>query len=176
MTAPHAIAPRLIACSYTHPHARLLLRRLHHEQHELYGFADDPDDTPASDYTPPSGLFIVATLDTTPVACGGWRRRDAITAEIKRMYTLPALRGYGLGSQVLRHLENDARRAGFQNMLLETGRDNYQALRLYATSGYTPTSPYITGRNPVINRALRKSLIHAGEEAPLQHHQGLWQS
>ena len=176
MTTPHTVSARLIACPYTHPHARMLLHRLHKEQHELYGFADDPDDTPASDYAPPNGLFIVATLDTTPVACGGWRRRGAITAEIKRMYTLPDLRGHGLGLQVLRRLEDDARRAGIQHMLLETGRDNYQALRLYSTSGYTPTSPYVTGRNPVINRALRKSLIHGGEEASLQHDPRLWTS
>lgn len=158
MTTAHTVSPGLIACPYTHPHARMLLHHLHQEQHGLYGFADDPDDTPASDYNPPNGLFVIATLDTAPVACGGWRRRDAITAEIKRMYTLPALRGHGLGYQVLRHLELDARRAGIQHMLLETGRDNDQALRLYTASGYTATSPYVTGRNPVINRALRKSL------------------
>lgn len=62
----------------------------------LYGFADDPS------ATPPDGLFLLArTANREPAGCGGWRRLDEQTAEIKRMYLRPATRGLSLGRRIL---------------------------------------------------------------------------
>jgi GNAT superfamily N-acetyltransferase len=158
MTLADTARRSLTARPYTHPDVQQLVRRLHEEQLSAYGFADDPTDTPPADYLPPHGLFIVVTIDGAPVACGGWRHHDPVTGEIKRMYAVPQLRGHGLGYLVIRHLEDDARAAGIQRMLLETGRDNDRALRLYTRCGYTAINSYMPGRDPQINRALCKSL------------------
>ncbi|MEU3862630.1 hypothetical protein AB0F03_35835 [Streptomyces sp. NPDC028722] len=45
---------------------------------------------------------------------------------------------------------------GPTEILLETGIRNVAALGLYAASGYEPIRSYVPGRNPEINRALRK--------------------
>ena len=54
---------------------------------------------------PGAGAFVVATSDGEPVACGGVQRLEPGVAEIKRMWVHPGWRGAGLGSRLLRHLE-----------------------------------------------------------------------
>lgn len=151
--------PSLETAAYDHPDSRDLLNCLYAEQLEMYGFADPPEDTAADDYCSPGGLFLVAYRHPrSPVGCGGWRRTDDCTAEIKRMYVRREARGQGLGRRLLLALERDAAAAGIRFMLLETGRDNLAAQQLYSTAGYRPIPAYRPGRNPEVNRALCKSL------------------
>ncbi|MEV8062372.1 GNAT family N-acetyltransferase, partial [Streptomyces antimycoticus] len=67
-------------------------------------------------------------------------------------------RGQSLGRELLLRLETDARLRGYTHMQLETGVANVAALALYRQSGYLPITPYRPGRDPQINRALRKAL------------------
>ncbi|MBM0201996.1 GNAT family N-acetyltransferase [Micromonospora sp. STR1s_5] len=163
VTAPGP--PHLRPRPYTDPDAQSLLYHLHTEQLALYGFADRIDDTPADDFDPPAGLFLVAYVDRQPVACGGWRRITPDQAEVKRMFVHPDLRGLGLGKRLLRQLEQDVLAAGLRAVRLETGRHNHHALRLYTAAGYEITAPYVPGRDPAINRALWKRL-----EPPAHRH------
>jgi GNAT superfamily N-acetyltransferase len=87
---------------------------------------------------PGSGLFLVATLDDTPVACGAYRRLGEDTAEVKRMYVAPQTRGLKLGAAILSELEAHAIRAGIERMVLETGPLQHEALGLYDSFGYRP--------------------------------------
>ncbi|MFF4409532.1 GNAT family N-acetyltransferase [Streptomyces sp. NPDC001404] len=160
---PQHPAPTLFNRPYNHPCARTLLEDLHAEQLALYGFADRYTDTPAAEFAPPHGTFVVAFLDSRAIACGGCRRYDSHTAEIKRMYVVPHARGQGIGRIILGRLEQHAIDTGATVMLLETGRDNDSALALYTAAGYTPIPPYTPGRNPVINRALHKQLASPGD-------------
>jgi GNAT superfamily N-acetyltransferase len=149
----------LTAVSYSSPDARRLAQALHREQHATYGFADDPAGTPAGEFEAPHGTFLIAAADGGPaVACGGWRTAGPGTAEIKRMYVGPAVRGHGLGRRVLEALENDAVRHGMTQMILETGARNHVALSLYAACGYTRVPSYVAGRDPDVNRAMQKAL------------------
>jgi len=149
----------LTAVSYTSPDARRLTQALRREQLRMYGFADDPADTPAGEFTAPHGAFLIASADGGPaLACGGWRTAGTETAEIKRMYVHPALRGRGLGRRILEALEEDAASHGMAHVILETGVRNRAALSLYATCGYAPVKSYVEGRNPDVNRAMRKAL------------------
>ena len=109
----------------------------------MYGFADDPADTPADDYTPSHGLFLLSRNASGQAAgCGGWRLLDPRTAEIKRMYVRPDARGKSLGRQILLRLEADAQLHGVTHMQLETGVANLAALSLYRSHGYQPAKPY----------------------------------
>ncbi|MGW3308240.1 GNAT family N-acetyltransferase [Streptomyces sp. NPDC001073] len=136
-----------------------LLRQFQAAQTEIYGYADDPNDTPAASYDPPIGLFLLARDDSrSPVGCGGWRRFDATTGEIKRMYVHPDARRHALGGQLLHELEDHARQLGLTHMQLETGVANTAALALYRSQGYHPIAAYRLGRNAAINHALREAL------------------
>ncbi|MFE1145681.1 GNAT family N-acetyltransferase [Streptomyces albidoflavus] len=157
--APDSVVMALTSASYDSPVARELTRALHAEQMGLYSRADDPEATQPAEFTSPQGAFFVVTgPGGTAMACGGWRTAAQATAEIKRMYVTPAARGHGLGRQILAALESDARRHGMRQVILETGVANTAALALYASRGYTPTASYVAGRDPHINRALRKLL------------------
>jgi GNAT superfamily N-acetyltransferase len=144
---------------YDDPSVQPLLLQLHVAQVQMYGFADDPADTPADGYTPPDGLFLLGRDASGQAAgCGGWRLLGPRTAEIKRMYVCPDARGKSLGRQILLRLEADAQLRGVAPMQLETGVANLAALRLYHLHGYQPIEPYRPGRNPAVNRALRRTL------------------
>ncbi len=66
------------------------------------------------------GTMVVAELDDEPVALGGYRRNDATTAEIQRMYVDRSARGIRVGAAIIAELESAARRQGVRRLLLET--------------------------------------------------------
>ncbi|GGP08471.1 GNAT family N-acetyltransferase [Nonomuraea glycinis] len=149
----------LHARSYDHPDSSLLVRALFDDQVERYGYAD-PFEADAAYYAPPDGLFLVGYHDEVPVTCGGYRPFSGRLGivEIKKMYTVPHLRGLGLGERIITALERQAMLDGVQRSILETGVRNTAALALYARMGYQPTERYMDNRDPAINRAFIKDL------------------
>lgn len=91
---------------------------------------------------PPHGAFLVARLDGDAVACGGIKRYDEATAEVKRMYTAPAGRRRGIARALLTRLEDEARALGYSMIRLETGTAQPEAMRLYESMGYEPIDNY----------------------------------
>jgi len=83
-----------------------------------------------------NGAFLVAYLDNVPVGCGAVRRLDASTAELKRMYVDPSVRGHGIGQALVKALEREARLLGVTRIVLETGTRLTRAVKLYETMGY----------------------------------------
>jgi len=95
---------------------------------------------------PPSGSFIVAISDGRPVACGGVQtiqseQRSSI-GEIKRMWVDDAWRGAGLGSRLLRHLEDAARDLGHGVVRLDTNAALGEAIAMYERAGYASIERY----------------------------------
>jgi GNAT superfamily N-acetyltransferase len=82
------------------------------------------------------GGFFVAYISGKPVGCGAVRRIESAVIEIKRMYVAPEARGRGVGRQVLRELEAEARRLGATRLVLETGPRQPEALALYSRAGF----------------------------------------
>jgi GNAT superfamily N-acetyltransferase len=82
------------------------------------------------------GAFVVAYLDDVAVGCGAVRRLDEATAELKRMYVAPSLRGRGIGRALVEALESEARRLGMTSVVLETGTRLAPAIQLYEAMGY----------------------------------------
>jgi GNAT superfamily N-acetyltransferase len=83
------------------------------------------------------GLFIIARLDGKAVGCGALRRLDDSTAEVKRMYVDPDVRGRGVARTVLDHLTDAALRMGVGRLVLETGVHQAAAISLYTKAGFT---------------------------------------
>ena len=146
-------------CSPSSPDAARLLRALHDEQVDRYGFAD-PVELDAWQYTPPHGMFVVVRHGTVPVGCAGyrWFDRAARTIEVKRLYVVPASRGQGIGQALLSRLERHAIAAGAHRAILETGVRNTAAIELFTRAGYRPVDRYVADRDPQINRAYARSL------------------
>lgn len=89
---------------------------------------------------PPSGAdiaaFLVASNAGVPVGCGALRSLTERSGEIKRMYVVPGSRGSGVAVAVLRALESHARGLGWQELRLETGDRQPDAIRFYEREGY----------------------------------------
>lgn len=131
---------RIEVTSYDHPDAVALIAEVQQEYVVRYGDVDGTPVDPA-EFAPPRGLFLVAYVDGTPAACGGWRAHGA-DAELKRMYVSPAFRGRGLARAVLEALERTAAEAGFARVILETGQRQPEAIALYRSSGYEPVPSF----------------------------------
>jgi putative acetyltransferase len=84
------------------------------------------------------GAFVIAYLDGVAAGCGAVRRIDASTAELKRMYVVPGVRGHGVGKTIVESLEHEARQLGVARVVLETGTRLAAAISLYRRMGYAP--------------------------------------
>jgi GNAT superfamily N-acetyltransferase len=131
-----------------HPDAVLLIEEVQQEYVVRYGGRDN---TPLDheELEPPRGAFFVGYRDDEPVMTGAWRFRGDVDvldarrpAEVKRMYVVPSARRAGLARVMLAHLEETARAAGADAMILETGTAQPEAVALYESAGYQPVEPF----------------------------------
>jgi DNA-binding MarR family transcriptional regulator len=106
--------------------------------------------------TPPAGVFMLARLEGGPVGCGGLKRVDATTGEIKRVWTAPSARGLGAASRIVRTLEAAAREMGLTAVRLDTNRALTEAHRLYRKEGYREVERF--GDNPYAHHWFAKAL------------------
>jgi GNAT superfamily N-acetyltransferase len=100
---------------------------------------------PVSDeeFVPPHGLFLVVRDErSAAVGCGSLRLLDPDTAEIKRMYLSPALRGRGAGWALLQALESAAVDLGATRGVLDTNETLTSALALYRAAGWREVERY----------------------------------
>lgn len=79
---------------------------------------------------------FVAREDGTAVACGALRRHADGVGEVKRMYTVPARQGAGVGGRILERIESVARAEGLRELVLETGNRHPAAWRVYERGGF----------------------------------------
>lgn len=80
----------------------------------------------------------------TLVGCGALRELDHTHGEIKSMRTAHAHLRRGVGSVVLRHILNEARRRGYRRVSLETSSMEVfiPARALYARFGFVECGPF----------------------------------
>jgi GNAT superfamily N-acetyltransferase len=79
---------------------------------------------------------IVVYWDNKPVACSCFKKYDANTIEIKRMFVAPDARGKGLAQIMLLELEAWAMSQGFSVSVLETLYKQEAAIGMYQKAGY----------------------------------------
>ena len=85
---------------------------------------------------------IVAFEDGRAAGCGAMKDFAPGAMEIKRMYTLPELRGRGIASRVLAELEAWAAELSYERCVLETGKRQPEAIGLYTGKGYQSIPNY----------------------------------
>lgn len=79
---------------------------------------------------------VVAYMDIAPGGCGAIKPYSSDSAEIKRMFVKPAMRGLGIAAAVLKELEKWAAELGYTSCILETGKKQTEAIGLYRKAGY----------------------------------------
>ena len=91
---------------------------------------------------PPRGVFVVASADGEPLACGAIKPITRRVGYLKRRWVADSVRGLGFGRRILSALESEARALGFKTLRLETNRALTEAIRLYERSGYIEVAPF----------------------------------
>lgn len=79
---------------------------------------------------------VVAYDNELPVGCGAIKKYNEHTMEIKRMYVAVNRRGQGIASTILKELELWAIELSYKKCLLETGKNQPEAIALYKKNGY----------------------------------------
>jgi DNA-binding MarR family transcriptional regulator len=139
------------------PAARDVVGRYFAEIGRRFGFdAAGESDKDMKLLVPPSGVFAVALSDGEPVACGGLQAIAPGVAELKRMWVHDDWRGAGLGSRLLRHLEDQARALGHRRVRLDTNGALTEAIGMYQRSGYRTIERY--NDNPWATHFFEKDL------------------
>ncbi|MCW2815318.1 MAG: PadR family transcriptional regulator [Nocardioides sp.] len=105
---------------------------------------------------PPLDTLTVATSDGVPVACGGVQSIGPDVDEVKRMWVDPTWRGAGLGSRLLRHLEDVVRGRGRGVVRLDTNGTLEEAIAMYERAGYRRIERY--NDNPYAELFFEKTL------------------
>ncbi len=98
---------------------------------------------------------VLAYDGDNPVGCGAIKPYGVSTMEVKRMYVLPGKRGKGIATAILTELENWSRELSCGKCILETGKRQPEAARLYKKNGYRVIPNY--GQNAeAVNRVCFK--------------------
>jgi DNA-binding MarR family transcriptional regulator/predicted GNAT family N-acyltransferase len=108
------------------------------------------------DLRPPRGVFLVASLDAEPVACGALKRLAPRIGSLKRMWVADAARGLGIGRRMLEALERAARQLGMTVLRLETNKALREAIALYTSAGFREVAPF--NDDPYANHWFEKRL------------------
>jgi len=85
---------------------------------------------------------LLAYENDVAVGCGAIREFDSNSMEVKRMYTLPEHRGKGIANKILSELEYWTGELGYKTCVLETGKRQPEAIKLYEKHGYKQIANY----------------------------------
>ena len=106
-------------------------------------------------------LFVARNEAGTHVGMGALKQHDTELGEIKRMYTLPVVRGQRVGAQLLQSIEGLAREKGLKRLVLETGEaPGFEpAWRVYERSGYQVCGAVLDYPDSGYSRFYEKKLV-----------------
>ena len=99
---------------------------------------------PGSALAHPSITFFTAREAGKLFGIGALKELGAREGEIKSMRVAPEAVGKGIGHRLLEAITAEARRRGYDRLLLETGTtaDFEAANRLYDRAGFVPSEPF----------------------------------
>jgi GNAT superfamily N-acetyltransferase len=101
---------------------------------------------------------IVCYQNEQAIGCGAFKEFDANAVEIKRMFVLPQHRGQAVGFSILKELETWAGELNYRQCILETGKKQPEAIRLYQKAGYTVIDNYGQYKNVENSVCMKKEI------------------
>lgn len=144
--------------AYDSAAAHALIEELQEEYVVRYGGRDETPTDPQQ-FTSPQGRFLLVRVQGEPAGCAGLRRRDDCCVEVKRMFVRAPHRGTGLASWLLARVEEQARRLGYRRILMESGLQQPEAMRLYEKNGYALIPGFGFYADSPENRCYAKDLV-----------------
>jgi GNAT superfamily N-acetyltransferase len=87
-------------------------------------------------YFPPTGCFLLATVDGQAAGCVALKAGDYKAGELKRMFVHPHFRGQKIGVQLVESLFQKARFFGYERVMLDSHRSMTKAHEIYRNLGF----------------------------------------
>jgi GNAT superfamily N-acetyltransferase len=135
------IGLEFVSATHDDPLAQPLLAELAVEYAQRYGGTPDAHlawlPVPVDELAPPDGGLLIGVVGDVPVTGGAFRRYDADTAELKRIWTDRTRRRRGYARALLAALEAEIAARGYRRLYLITGNRQPEAEALYDSTGYT---------------------------------------
>lgn len=112
--------------------------------HQFHAYFDHPDLDQdllniEEHYMRSGGDFLILELDQQVIGMGGLKRKNADTAEIKRLRIRSDHQQRGYGKRMLMELEQAAKNLGYKQIVLDTTIHQIPAQKLFVKCGYVET-------------------------------------
>lgn len=106
-------------------------------------------------------VFVARDATGRFVGMGSLKVHDSEVGEVKRMYTLPEVRGQRVGSVLLQRIESLAREKGLKRLVLETGEaPGFEpAWRVYERGGFEVCGAVLDYPDSGYSRFYEKKLV-----------------
>ncbi len=121
---------------------------------------------PIEEFAAPAGAMLIGLRDGQPVTGGAFRRFDAETAELKRIWTDSRYRRHGYARALMAELEAEIAARGYRRVYLTTGDRQPEAEELYLSTGYLRLGRASACRGRGLSPAFQKTLAHDRASAP----------
>ncbi len=93
-------------------------------------------------YAPPSGRLYIAQMGQKPVGCIALHALSDTVCEMKRLYVKPEFRGSKVGEGLVAKIIEDAKKIGYDFIVLDTVPFLKNAVKLYRKFGFYEISSY----------------------------------
>lgn len=112
---------------------------------------------------PDTTVFVARDEGGKAVGCGALKMHEDGVGEVKRMFTLPEVRGKRVGSVLVDAIVDQARATGVSRLVLETGTGPgfAGAWRLYENSGFTRCGVVLNYPDSEYSAFFEKRLVEA---------------
>ncbi len=118
--------------------------------------------------TGPATTVFVARDDTgRAIGMGALRREGDGIGEVKRMFTIPEVRGQRVGRAILDAIIELAEHEKLKQLVLETGDRHPEAWRLYERAGFTRCGPVLNYPDSIWSVFYEKPLGVGSKEGAL---------
>ena len=106
-------------------------------------------------------LFIGSYAEDRLLGCGAVKIMDddGVYGEVKRVFVVPAARGGGIATLIMRELELHLGRQQVGLARLETGIHQLEAINFYHTLGYTERGPFGAYRPDPLSIFMEKRIV-----------------
>lgn len=94
------------------------------------------------------GCLYLAESDGETAGCVAYYRVNETTCELKRLFVRPSFHKRGIGKALMNRAIEDATKAGYQTMILDTLRRLESAGQLYQRLGFSEIEPYNINPHP----------------------------
>ncbi|MBF0277630.1 MAG: GNAT family N-acetyltransferase [SAR324 cluster bacterium] len=108
---------------------------------EYQGFEEELAGLPEP-YCPPDGGLFIGRIGRHLAGCVAFKRLEAQNAEMKRLYVRPQHQSSGLGRRLVLTVIDQARKAKYTKLRLDTLPDMAAAQALYQKLGFEEIPPY----------------------------------